>query len=307
MTLATVTELWRYPVKSMQGERLDRAEVTDRGVLGDRAFALIDRSDGRVASAKHPRKWAALLACSATFVEPPRPGRPLPPVAIVLADGTSVRSDAADIDDVLSRYIGREVTLASNAPPHASLEEWWPDIEGLAPTEHIQAGRINTRHSRDVVTQEALGLVSPPGTFFDCGPLHLITEATLNELGRHHADGTIDRRRFRPNIVIAGASHGFVDNNWLGHTLHIGTGVEIAVVLPAPRCVMTTLAQPGLHADRTVLQIIARTNRVKVEGLGTWACAGNYATVIRGGTIAIGQPVRIQSQVQVTGQVGYHP
>ncbi|MGH3512617.1 MAG: hypothetical protein ACRDRB_10085 [Pseudonocardiaceae bacterium] len=167
----------------------------NRGVLGDRAFALIDRSDGRVASAKQPRKWARLLACNATFIEPLFPDRPLPPVAIVFPDGSSTRSDASDVDDALSRFVGREVTLASILPSNAKLEEWWPDIEGLAPTEHIQAGRIDIGDDRDVVTQEALGLVSPPGTFFDCGPLHLITDATLTELGGHHTDGTVDRKR----------------------------------------------------------------------------------------------------------------
>lgn len=275
----------------MQGERLDRADVTDRGVLGDRAFALIDRSDGRVASAKQPRKWARLLACNATFIEPLFPERPLPPVAIVFPDGSSTRSDASDVDDALSRFIGREVTLASIPPSNAKLEEWWPDIEGLAPTEHIQAERIDTGDDRDVVTQEALGLVSPPGTFFDCGPLHLITDATLTELGVHHTDGTVDRKRFRPNIVVAGVGHGFVENEWMGHRLHIGTEVTVSIVLPAPRCVMTTLAQPDLEADRTVLQIVARTNRVTVEGLGRWSCAGSYATVDRGGAVAIGQPL----------------
>jgi uncharacterized protein len=291
MALGSISELWRYPVKSMPGERLDRAVVTDRGVLGDRAFALIDRSDGRVASAKQPRKWAALLACHAGFTKPPSLGQPLPPVVIVFPDGSGTRSDATDVDHVLSRFIGREVTLVATPPSQARLEEWWPDIEGLAPTEHIEAGRIDTGDDREVVTQEILGLVSPPGTFFDCAPLHLITDATLIELGSHHAKGSVDRRRFRPNIVVTGAGHGFVENEWIGHTLHLGAEVTVSIVLPAPRCVMTTLAQPDLTADRTVLQIVARTNRVTVEGLGRWSCAGSYATVVRGGIVAIGQPL----------------
>ena len=204
-------------------------------------------------------------------------------MVIGFPDGSSTRSDAADVDDALSRFIGREVTLASIPPSNAKLEEWWPDLEGLAPTEHIQAERIDTGDDRDVVTQEALGLVSPPGTFFDCGPLHLITDATLTELGGHHTDGTVDRKRFRPNIVVAGVGHGFVENEWVGHRLHIGTEVTVSIVLPSPRCVITTLAQPDLEADRRVLQIVARTNRVTVEGLGRWSCAGSYATVDRGG------------------------
>lgn len=291
MALGSVRELWRYPVKSMQGQRLTEAPLSERGILGDRAFALVDRRDGRVASAKHPRKWGTLLSCRASFVEPPAARQSLPPVQIILPDGSATRSDAPGVDETLSKFIGRDVTLATIAPDDARLEEWWPDIEGLAPAEHIESGRIATGDEREVVTQEALGLVSPPSTFFDCGPLHLITDATLGELGRHHHSGHIDLRRFRPNMVVGAAGQGFVENEWLGSTLRIGAAVRVSVALPAPRCVMTTLAQTGIEADRSVLQIVAATNRVTVEGLGTWSCAGTYATVIEAGTITVGDQI----------------
>src|SRR3954451_23154760 len=61
VTLGSVVSLWRYPVKSMLGEELNAAEVTERGLLGDRAYALVDQSDGKVASAKNPRKWTQLF------------------------------------------------------------------------------------------------------------------------------------------------------------------------------------------------------------------------------------------------------
>jgi uncharacterized protein len=54
--LGSIVSLWRYPVKSMMGEELNAAEVTSGGLLGDRAYALVDSSDGKVASAKNPRK-----------------------------------------------------------------------------------------------------------------------------------------------------------------------------------------------------------------------------------------------------------
>jgi len=50
--LGSVVSLRRYPIKSMMGEELNAAEITDQGLLGDRAYALVDRSDGKVASAK---------------------------------------------------------------------------------------------------------------------------------------------------------------------------------------------------------------------------------------------------------------
>jgi uncharacterized protein len=72
--LGSVVSLWRYPVKSMMGEELNAAEVTERGLLGDRAYALVDRSEGKVASAKNPRKWPQLFDFRAAFVETPAPG-----------------------------------------------------------------------------------------------------------------------------------------------------------------------------------------------------------------------------------------
>ncbi|HWN34907.1 MAG TPA: MOSC N-terminal beta barrel domain-containing protein, partial [Pseudonocardia sp.] len=76
--VGTIVELWRFPVKSMLGERVEAAVVTEAGIVGDRGHALIDRQTGKVASAKHPRLWPDLFGCRARYVEPPQLGR-LPP------------------------------------------------------------------------------------------------------------------------------------------------------------------------------------------------------------------------------------
>src|SRR6266496_82099 len=94
----SVGSLWRYPVKSMMGEELNAAEVTERGLLGDRAYALVVRSDGKVASAKNPRKWPQLFDCRAALVDAPRPGTKLPPVRITLPEGTVVSSEQSDLN-----------------------------------------------------------------------------------------------------------------------------------------------------------------------------------------------------------------
>src|SRR5574341_887797 len=103
----SVAVLWRYPVKSMLGEEVNHAEVTQRGLEGDRAYALIDRADGKVASAKNPRKWPRLFDYRATFVTPPRPGAARAAVRITLPDGAIVTSDQADRDQILSRALRR--------------------------------------------------------------------------------------------------------------------------------------------------------------------------------------------------------
>src|SRR6266498_5268610 len=105
--VGSVVSLWQYPVKSMMGEELNASEVTERGLLGDRAYALVDSSDGKVASAKNPRKWSQLFDFRAAFVDPPRPGAKLPPVRITLPQGTVVTSAQSDVNQILSRALNR--------------------------------------------------------------------------------------------------------------------------------------------------------------------------------------------------------
>lgn len=114
-----VGSLYRYPVKSMLGESLDSLFVNAGGVDGDRTYALIDESTGRVASAKQARLWRGLLACSAV-TETPR-------VRIHLPDGSTTTTDGDDVDDLLSQFAGRPVRLINSRPAGASIERADPD------------------------------------------------------------------------------------------------------------------------------------------------------------------------------------
>jgi len=269
--LGSIGSLWRYPVKSMMGEELNAAEVTERGLCGDRAYALVDRADGKVATAKNPRKWPSLFHFRATSVEPPSRGASLPAVRIALPDGAIVTSGHRDVDQVLSEALHREVTLAaiagSDIPAAAKAEEYWPDIEGL--------------DYRETVTDFTL----PEGTFFDCAAVHLLTTATLDRLGDLYPGGRFEVRRFRPNIVITPASRerSFLEDAWVGKTVAIGDDVRLSVTGPCGRCVMTTLAQGDLPKDPEILRTAARHNQVHV---------GVYAAVVRDGTIRRGDVVR---------------
>ena len=267
--LGSVVSLWRYPVKSMMGEELNATEVTERGLLGDRAYALVDSSDGKVASAKNPRKWPRLFDFRATFIEPARAAK-VPPVRIVLPDGATVTSDQGDVNQTLSKALNREVTLGAAQRGAVSAEEYWPDMEGL---DH-----------RDTVTDFRL----PEETFFDCAMVHLLTTATLDRLSDLYPQGRFEARRFRPNIVVQldSGEKSFAENPWVGHTLAIGTAVRLDIISPCGRCVMTTLAQGDLSRDPGILRTAAQHNQVNV---------GVYAAVARGGTIRRGDSVRIES------------
>jgi uncharacterized protein len=271
----TVVSIWRYPVKSMLGEEINSSYVTERGLVGDRSYALIDQETGKVASAKNPRKWGKLFDFRAAFIEdPPQVVESIPPVRITFPDGTHIYSDQADdIDNTLSKVLGREVRLMRANLENPSYEEYWPDIEGLA--------------QREKVTDEAM----PPQTFFDIAVIHIFTTSTINRLRELYPEGRFEVRRFRPNIVIesAAASSGekkdFIENLWVGKKLMIGEDIVLSVTGPCTRCVMITLPQGDLPNDLGILRTVAQYNRVT---------AGVYASVHRGGTIRRGDQVRLE-------------
>jgi len=253
----------------MMGEELNAAEITERGLLGDRAYALVDSSDGKVASAKNPRKWSQLFDFRAAFVDPPRPGAKVPPVRITLPDGAVVTSEQGNLNQILSRALNREVTLDATERGHREAEEYWPDMEGL--------------DYRDMVTDFNL----PEGTFFDCAALHLLTTATVDRLRELYPPGRFEVRRFRPNIVVETANgvKDFVENAWIGRTLVIGDAVRLSITGPCPRCVMTTLPQGDLAKDPGILRTAAQHNHANV---------GLYASVMRGGTVRRGDAIGVE-------------
>src|SRR5258707_11646155 len=126
-----VESLWRSPVKSMLGEEVSATQVTERGLLGDRAYALVDSSDGKAATAKNPRKWPSLFDFRASLDEPARPAEGVPPVRIAFPDGTTVRSDQDELNPLLSKALNRDVTLRAAEQGEVKAEEYWPDMEGL--------------------------------------------------------------------------------------------------------------------------------------------------------------------------------
>ena len=264
-----VASLWRYPVKSMLGEEINSSVVTPRGLLGDRAYALVDQTTGKIVSAKNPRKWPGMFRFRAAYVEAPDMHEGLPPVRITLPDGVSVTSSHPGLDRLLSRAVGSGVALKSQPPPNPKLEEYWPDVENLA--------------HRETVTEEAM----PPNSFFDGAVVHILTTSTLERLQSIYPDGRFEARRFRPNLIVApaAADQGFIENEWVGRTLAIGSQVRLKVTCATGRCVMTTLAQGDLPRDVGIL-------KAAVQGNG--ANVGIYASVERGGVIRAGDAVTVE-------------
>ncbi|MFQ5678570.1 MAG: MOSC domain-containing protein [Gemmatimonadota bacterium] len=223
-----VHELWRYPVKSMLGERLDGAEVGPLGFEGDRRRAVLDAETGVSLSAK---RYAELLQCRARTAD----GQ----VRIEFPDGSEVPADGPEAAELLSALLDRRVLVRRAGSETVVRHEF--------PTE--------------IATGAGEPFLHEPGldAFFDRAPLHLITRATLAEFARRQPGSTFAPARFRPNLLVETSGHGFVEDGWVGRTLRVGAA-RCEVIDRKPRCVMTTHVQMDLPRDPGVLRTIAGTN-----------------------------------------------
>ncbi|MBK9036063.1 MAG: MOSC N-terminal beta barrel domain-containing protein [Myxococcales bacterium] len=288
MEIGTVEELWRFPVKSMGGERLPTAQVGDRGLHGDRLWAVRDEELGVIT---HAKRLPMLLMCAARFVrEPPPDVGPdsVPPVVVTLPDGTTVTSDDAAVHARLSAVVGRRVTLQALRPAsdRAHYRAAKATADGMRGEFAIEPGQPLPDFSMMPLGKllELGRYATPPGTYFDAATLHVITTASLAAL-RDLADADFDRRRFRANLVVAtpGAA-ALLEATWSGGRLVAG-GCTAAIECPTPRCSMPTRAQPELPAAPVVMRTIAAHAQ---------RCVGAYATVVTSGPVAVGAPVTFE-------------
>ncbi len=276
----------------MQGEQIDRADLTLAGIAGDRAYGIVDTASGKVASAKSIRLFPGILDFRASFVASPQPGAGAPPVRITFPDGAAVTGDSPEADRALSAYVKRDVKLARCAPEDFTIDQYHPDVEGADPS-----------GNRDITVEAKLGAALfasigapsavPAGSFFDVFPVSVLTTSTTSKLAELQPDSEFDVRRFRMNVIVDTDDDSFVENTWVGKGITLGGGVRLQVTMPDPRCVMTTLAQPGLAADTDVVRALVKHNRLDLGPLGNYPCAGVYAVVGAPGTIAVGDPVSI--------------
>lgn len=262
--LGLVKDVWRFPVKSMQGERLAGAHVTGQGVVGDRAYALVDAETGEVITA---RLFPGLLDCQAVFLEPPRAGGEPPPVRITLPGGATASSDSSSLAALLSAHFQRDLTLVRTVPQSYAKKQ------------------------SAFFTRVGLDLAAPAESFVDLSPVSIISTATLTELGRLSPQSSFDLRRFRMNIIVDADGAGFVDNAWVGRQLTIGGETQVSIDMPDPRCVMTTLPQAQLPKDPGILRTLVQQNSLPVGTGGPLPCAGVYASVDKPGRIRGGDRV----------------
>jgi uncharacterized protein YcbX len=273
--VGTVASIHRFPVKSMSGEAVPEVELVADGMVGDRTWALRDIETGKLATAKRPRPWGALLDCRATGTGDD--------VQITLPGGDTFNVHDGGLPVALEALLGRTVALEeSERAQQGTYDSEWPEVEGV-----------------DLVGDLELPTnITGEGTsFIDLGILHLLTTTSMASLATADPDLSVDIRRFRPGLVLETPElEGFPENDdWAGATLRLGAGddaVEIAIGEPTPRCIMTTLAQADLPRQPGLLQTVARINR-RTGALGSFACLGAYATVARSGVVRAGDEITL--------------
>jgi uncharacterized protein len=278
--MSTLDDIWRYPVKSMIGERLDVAVLTELGVLGDRGWAPRDEVRGGIRGAK---KIASLMRLAARYLEEPTAASPVPHVEIDLGNGTTVRSDDIEVHDRVSAALDHQVTLFPRRPSD-DLDHYrrgGPDTDDFLEELRTIFGREGDEPLPDLSKMPPVifEYESPPGTYFDAFPVLVVTRQSLASIDA-------DVRRFRPNLVIDAPAEDspFPEFEWVGRRIRVGE-VELAVETECPRCVMVTRSFADLDEDRTVLRRIVREANQNF---------GVYASVKTAGVVRVGDAVVVE-------------
>ncbi|MGZ4700579.1 MAG: MOSC domain-containing protein [Ilumatobacteraceae bacterium] len=247
--------IWRYPVKSLQGERLAEATLDSSGLRGDRCWGVRDEGTGKILTG---RREPQLLLAAASLTDDGEPD-------IVLPSGDRCRGVGPETDAALSDWLHRPVTLidAVEAPPGTA--EFFADATDD--------------------TSPAIEWSMPPGRFVDASPLLMLTTASLRTGAALYPAGDWDVRRFRPNVLIEVDADGWVEDGWCGQTVHLGAA-EVLPRQPCVRCTMVTRPQPEITRDLDIYKTVARHHG---GTLGVWT------DVKAAGSVRVGDPVIIST------------
>lgn len=275
MTTFSIAELWRYPVKSMGGERVESLELRTSAVVGDRRWAVRSIETGKVASAKRPRPFGRLLSWSArTHADGG--------LVVVGPGGREYTAGSGELDAALTEVLGEPVRLVEvEEGREETYGSEWPEIPGTVLS--------------DVEVDLPIAALTEKTSFVDASAVHVIVRQSMTHLASLLDGVKLGVERFRPNIVLDAhedsGSGEFADLAWKDLDIQIG-GVELRIGDATPRCVMTTLAQPGYEQAKSVLQVLAATARKEFD-YGAFACFGTNAEVTAAGTINVGDTLTI--------------
>ncbi|MBL6812421.1 MAG: MOSC domain-containing protein [Luminiphilus sp.] len=277
MSNTSVTNMYRYPVKSMMGEALSEADIGKAGIAGDRGWAVRDEKRGGIRGGKKIPQLMTLAAQSG-------PAAPL----ITAPDGDSASASSEGINEWLSDKLNHPVTLWPLLPAE-QLDHYRrgaPDTEDFEQELRAVFGRLPDEPLPDLTGfEELLEFESPPGTYFDAFPISVMSQQSLATMNQLNGDSLFDVRRFRPNLLvdISGSDHPFPEQAWVGKTLSIGS-VTLKIEMTCPRCSMTTHGFDDLPQDAQIMRKLVANSEGNL---------GTYASVVQAGKVFAGDSVSV--------------
>ncbi len=292
--MSYITQLHRYPVKSLLGERLTTTQVDSNGFPGDRAWAL--RHGGSTLTGK---KFPAMMSARATFSTTPSAEHRSAPITITLPNGETRDSNDKALNSWLSAYLDHPAELWPLVDP-SDLEFYRRSASSATTPEAIDAqlrevfARLPDEPLPDLATfpAEIFEYDTPPGTYFDAYPILIMSTLSLATLAANSQTQkhNFDQRRFRPNIVLDGfsaadsdATGGFPENALVGKQIKFGT-TTLDIELACPRCIMTTHPVADVPKDPGIMRQLVQQNAGNL---------GVYARIVTGGVVSEGDTLEV--------------
>ena len=254
--IATVDALWRYPVKSMAGERLELAFMGFPGVYGDRIAAFTSDEQPEYFPWFTARSRHSMLTYKPRFRHPDRMAGP------------------PHWDQI--KQLGVGLTPGYGSADDMALDVVTPTGETLAINDPALA--------RSLGGDQTLELVRSERALSDCRPVSLISLQTIRQLG-DELNRELDPRRFRANLYLDLASdEGYGEDALIGRTIKVGSDVQIALVARDGRCQMITLDPDSGERDKEILKHVSQQHD---------NIAGVYGVVVSEGVVRPGDQVEL--------------
>jgi len=259
-TIGKVQSIWRYPVKSMRGEKLNEAFVGFSGIYGDRLFAFRSSASPKGFPYLTAREQRTLLRYQPRFRDPAKAARPI-------------------------NLVEAESIAPGVNPLSADRSELMVDVETpTGDTMAIDDPALITRLREGISSAANITLFRSDRGMTDCRPVSLLSVQSVQQLGEELAT-PVDQRRFRANIYLdLDSASGFAEDGFVGHSVRIGGKMVVSILERDPRCAMITLDPDTGESRPELLKCVAQSHKGK---------AGVYGAVLVEGTVRNGDVVEL--------------